>query len=152
MWFILIPHSHLLHFIDFVYFMITRSTLRVETLAKTAHCSHIAQCKHVEPWRWKAYPKGSGSLPEPRSGHSTAILVYFAHLLILEDLDHHQNLISSSLFYPGPPIKFHPNPFIAFWVMLSTNSRPVARLFWCVCVIPPGYGPEQTDKPMLPKS
>ena len=28
--------------------------------------------------------------------------IFFAHLLILEDLDHHQNLISSSLFYPGP--------------------------------------------------
>ena len=26
----------------------------------------------------------------------------FAHLLILEYPDHHQNLISSSLYYPGP--------------------------------------------------
>ena len=27
---------------------------------------------------------------------------FFAHLLILEYSDHHQNLISSSLYYPGP--------------------------------------------------
>ena len=27
---------------------------------------------------------------------------FFAHLLILEYPDHHQNLISSSLYYPGP--------------------------------------------------
>ena len=29
-------------------------------------------------------------------------MFYFAHLLILEYPDHHQNLISSSLYYPGP--------------------------------------------------
>ena len=27
---------------------------------------------------------------------------FFAHLLILEYSDQHQNLISSSLYYPGP--------------------------------------------------
>ena len=27
---------------------------------------------------------------------------FFAHLLILEYLDHHQNLMGSSLYYPGP--------------------------------------------------
>ena len=27
---------------------------------------------------------------------------FFAHLLILEYPDHHQNLITSSLYYPGP--------------------------------------------------
>ena len=47
-------------------------------------------------------PKGSGSLPAPRSVHATAILVLFAHLLILEGLEHHQNVISSSLYHPGP--------------------------------------------------
>ena len=30
------------------------------------------------------------------------MVFFFVHLLILEDLDHHQNLISSSLYYPGP--------------------------------------------------
>ena len=30
------------------------------------------------------------------------LLCFFAHLLILEYPDHHQNLISSSLYYPGP--------------------------------------------------
>ena len=29
-------------------------------------------------------------------------MMFFAHLLILECPDHHQNLISSSLYYPGP--------------------------------------------------
>ena len=30
------------------------------------------------------------------------LLCFFAHVLILEYPDHHQNLISSSLYYPGP--------------------------------------------------
>ena len=29
-------------------------------------------------------------------------MVFFAHLRILEYPDHHQNVISSSLYYPGP--------------------------------------------------
>ena len=43
-----------------------------------------------------------GSAPAPRSDHATANMVFFAHLPILEDLNHHQNLISSSLYHPGP--------------------------------------------------
>ena len=47
--------------------------------------------------------KSFGSLPGPRSGYATTIMVFFfAHLLILEYPDHHQNLTSSSLYYPGP--------------------------------------------------
>ena len=46
-------------------------------------------------------PNGFGSLPASRSGYATAIILFFAHLLILEYPDHHQNLISSSLCYPG---------------------------------------------------
>ena len=46
--------------------------------------------------------------------------VSFAHLHILEYPDQHQNLISSSLYYPGP---LHSNPFITFWVMLSTDKQ-----------------------------
>ena len=30
------------------------------------------------------------------------LLIFFAHLLILEDPDHFHNLISSSLCHPGP--------------------------------------------------
>ena len=41
----------------------------------------------------------------PQSGYATAIMVVFAHLLILEYPDHHQNLISSSLYYPEPLYK-----------------------------------------------
>ena len=43
--------------------------------------------------------------PPPKKkgfGYATTIMVFFAHLLILEYPDHHQNLISSSLYYPGP--------------------------------------------------
>ena len=37
---------------------------------------------NVGPWWWKTNPKGSGSLPEPRSGYAAAIVELFAHLLI----------------------------------------------------------------------
>ena len=46
----------------------------------------------------KKKKKSFGSLPAPRSGYATAIMVLF--LLIYSD--EHQNLISSSLYYPGP--------------------------------------------------
>ena len=46
--------------------------------------------------------KSFGSLPAPRSGYAMTIMVFFAHLLILEYPDHPQNVISSSLYYPGP--------------------------------------------------
>ena len=51
----------------------------------------------------KKNKKSFGSLPAPRSGYATTIMVFFvAHLLILEYPDHQQNLISSSLYYLGP--------------------------------------------------
>ena len=46
--------------------------------------------------------KSFGQLPAPRSGYATTRWCFFAHLLILEYPDHHKNLISSSLYYPGP--------------------------------------------------
>ena len=52
--------------------------------------------------RKKKKKKSFGSIPAPRSGYATTIMVFFAHLLILEYPDHHQNLISSLLYYPGP--------------------------------------------------
>ena len=57
--------------------------------------------------------------------------VYFAHLLILEYSDHHQNLISSSLYYPGPLHK------ISRQSVYNLLSNVVHR---------------QTDKPTLPKT
>ena len=53
------------------------------------------------PSKKKKKKKSFGSLPAPRSGYATTIMVFFC-LLILEFPDHHQNLISSSLYYPGP--------------------------------------------------
>ena len=63
----------------------TRSTQRVQTsLAEADHYSHIAHCKNVEPWWWKTThppthpPKKSfGSLPAPRSGYATTVMVFF---------------------------------------------------------------------------
>ena len=53
------------------------------------------------PKKKKKKKKKVGSLPAPQSGYATTIIMfYFAHLLILEYPDHHQNLISSSLYYP----------------------------------------------------
>ena len=94
--------------------IITRSTQRAQTsLVEADHYSNIAHCKNVEPWLWKStHPpkkkkkkkkkKGSGSLPAPRSGCATTITLFFAHLLILQYPDHHQTLLSSSLYYSGP--------------------------------------------------
>ena len=69
---------------------------------------------------------GFGSLPAPRYGYATTIMVFFAHLLILEYPDHHQNLISSSLYYPGPLHKISsqsvPN-FLSNVVHRQTNKQ-----------------------------
>ena len=62
-------------------------------------------------------------------------MVFFAHLLILEYPDHHQNLISSSLYNPGPRHKISSQfvyNFLSNVVHKQTNK--------------------QTDKPMLPKT
>ena len=70
--------------------------------------SHIAHCKMLS--------LGGERLPPPPSkkkkvldrylhhdlGMLQPLLCFFAHVLILEYPDHHQNLISSSLYYPGP--------------------------------------------------
>ena len=50
----------------------------------------------------KKKKKGSGSLPAPRSGYATTITVLFCSFTHLTNPDHHQNLISSSLYYSGP--------------------------------------------------
>ena len=92
----------------------TRSTQTAQTsLAEADHYSHIAHYKNVLMVNYPSPPpppqkkkkkkkKSFGSLPAPRSGYATTIIVFFvAHLLILEYLNHHQNLITSSLYYPG---------------------------------------------------
>ena len=93
---------------------------------------YIAHCKNVEPWLWKTTPPPP---PPPKKkkvldhylhhdmGMLPLLQCFFAHLLILQYPDHHQNLISSSLYYSRPVHKFHPNPFITFWVMLSTDKQ-----------------------------
>ena len=45
---------------------------------------------------------------------TTIWLCYLYYGVFFSFTDHHQNIISSSLYYPGPLHKFHPNPFITF--------------------------------------
>ena len=92
----------------------TKSTQRAQTsLAEADHYSHIAHCKNVEPWLWKTtHPpkkkkkKKKKNVLDHYLHHNLGMLpllrCFFAHLLILQYPDHHQNLISSSLYYSGP--------------------------------------------------
>ena len=65
--------------------------------------------------------------------HNLVVLLWrlFAHLLILEYLDHHQHFISSSLYYPGP---LHKMSFQSIHNFLSNVVH------------------KQTGKPTLPKT
>ena len=74
----------------------------------------------------KKKKKGSRSLPAPRSGYATTITVLFAYLLILQYPDHHQNLISSSLYYSGPVHKISSQSvhnFLSNVVHRQTNKQ-----------------------------
>ena len=48
-----------------------------------------------------------------RPGHASAIIEISVHVLICKDHDYQQNLISSSLYHPGP-LRLHLNLFITF--------------------------------------
>ena len=84
------------------------STRRAQTFfAEANHYPYIVQYGQyvlidVGPWWWKA----SGTLPESWSGHAKTISEFFAHLFISQGPDRHQNVISSSLYHPGPLHKF----------------------------------------------
>ena len=55
---------------------------------------------------------------------------FFAHLLILQYPDHHQNLISSSLYYSGPVHKISSQPvhnFLSNVVHRQTNKQTNQR-------------------------
>ena len=89
--------------------VLTRSTPRAQTsLAEADHYSHIAHCKNVEPWLWKTThpPKKKKKVLDHYLHHDLGMLpllrCFSAHLLIRQYPDHHQNLISSSLYYSGP--------------------------------------------------
>ena len=94
-------------------YYLTRSTQRAQTsLAEADHYSHIAHCKNVEPWlRKTTHPhkkkkKKKKKVLDHYLHHDLGMLpllrCFFAHLLILQYPDHHQNVISSSLYYSGP--------------------------------------------------
>ena len=123
----------------------TRSTQRAQTsLAEADHYSHIVHCKNVEPWLWKTtHPpkkkKKKKKVLDHYLHHDLGMLpllrCFFAHLLILQYPDHHQNLISSSLYYSGPVHKISSQSvhnFLSNVVHRQTNR--------------------QTDKPTLPRT
>ena len=113
--------------------MITRSTQRAQTsLAEADHYSHIAHCKNVEPWLWKTtLPLKKGKMIlDHYLHHDLGVLpllgCFFAHLLILQYPDHHQNLISSSLYYSGPVHKISSQSvhnFLSNVVHRQTNKQ-----------------------------
>ena len=118
----------------------TRSTQRAQTsLAEADHYSHIAHCKNVEPWLWKTtHPSPHPPPPLPKKkkvldhylhhdlGMLPLLRCFFAHLLILQYPDHHQNLISSSLYYSGPVHKISSQSvhnFLSNVVHRQTNKQ-----------------------------
>ena len=61
-------------------------------------------------------------------------MVFFAHLLILEDPYRHQNLNQFFIVQPRiPPIKFHYNPFITFRIMFTDRQINATKniTFFC---------------------
>ena len=116
----------------------TRSTQRAQTsLAEADHYSHIVHCKNVEPWLWKTtHPLkkkkkkkkkiGSDHYLHDDLGMLPLSRCFFAHLLILQYPDHHQNLISSSLYYSGPVHKISSQSvhnFLSNVVHRQTNKQ-----------------------------
>ena len=116
---------------------VTRSTQRAQTsLAEADHYSHIAYCKNVEPWFKKTtHPpkkkkKKKKKVLDHYLHHDLGMLpllrCIFAHLLILQYPDHHQNLISSSLYYSGPVHKMSSQSvhnFLSNVVHRQTNKQ-----------------------------
>ena len=128
----------------------TRSTQRAQTsLAEADHYSHIVHCKNVEPWcerlptPLKKKKKKKKKVLDHYLHHDLGMLpllqCFFAHLLILQYPDHHQNLISSYLYYSGPVHKISSQSvhnFLSNVVHRQTNKQTN----------------KQTDKPTLPKT
>ena len=128
----------------------TRSTQRSQTsLAEADHYSHMPTVKMLGLGGERLTPSPAHPRTPPQKKKKkrlwiiTCITIWlcycyygvFAHLLILEYSDHHQNLISSSLYHPGPLHKISlqsVDNFLRNVVHRQTNK--------------------QTDKPTLPKT
>ena len=104
----------------------------------------LPTAKNVEPWWWKTNPqpplphpqKRYGSLPAPRSGYATTIMVFFRSFTHLRTPRSPPKFNVLHCTTQDSSIKFYPNPFITFWVMLSTDRQT----------------DRQTNKPTLPKT
>ena len=118
--------------------IITRSTQRAQpSLAEADHYSHIVHCKNVEPWLWNTTHPPKKKKKKKRFWIITFTMiwvcyhyygVFFAHLLILQYPDHHQNLISSYLYYSasGPVHKISSqsvHSFLSNVVHRQTNKQ-----------------------------
>ena len=73
----------------------------------TKNITFFAKCwalvvKDYHPQKKKKKKKVLGHYLHHDLGMLQLLRCFFAHLLILEHPDHHNNLISSSLYYPGP--------------------------------------------------
>ena len=114
---------------------ITRSTQRAQTsLAEADHYSHMPTVKMLSLVGERLTPP-SPTFRKTKFWIITCTTiwlcyryygVFFAHLLILEYSDHHQNLISSSLYYPGPLHKISlqsVHNFLSNVVHRQTNQR-----------------------------
>ena len=115
----------------------TRSTWRAQTsLAEADHYSHIAvkTVKILNLGGEKITPKVLDHYLHHKLVMLLLLWCCFAHLLILEYLDHHQNLISSSLYYPGP---LHKNSSQSVHSVLNNVHKQTNR---------------ETDKSAFPKT
>ena len=91
--------THDLHHMNEMYHYPHIPSISIDQVCSSSLTIYYNECRILVV---KGYPQSSGSLPAPPSGHATIIMVVFDHLLILEDRDPNHNLISSSLYHPGP--------------------------------------------------
>ena len=125
-----------------VKYMKTRSTQRAQTsLAEADHYSHMPTVKMLSLGGERLTTLKKKKKKKKKFWIITCTTIWlcyhydsiFSHLLILEYSDHHQNLISSSLYYPVP---FHRISLQSVYNFLSdVVHRQTDR---------------QTDKPTLP--
>ena len=111
----------------------TRSTQRAQTsLAEADHYSHIAHCKNVEPWLWKTthHPKKKRKKRFWIITSTTIWVCYHYYGVFLLIYSSYNTQITTKIQSVLPCttqdpsiLKFHPNPLITFWVMLSTDKQ-----------------------------
>ena len=89
-----------------------RSARKAQTsLAKADHYSHLLTFSQGgnECWALVVIERITSKVLDHYLHHDLIMLqlmwCFFGHLLILGDLEHHQNFINSSVYHPGPLLK-----------------------------------------------